>query len=158
MRKELAEFGEPLEQYAREAEWATALFIGALETAFQKSGIPKPRPARTQALSDFPLEPPTEEQILLQNEMEKKRNSFNPNSIINLPYHEQIVILDKRLHVQLAEEMKIDLDARCKRKNAHIRSRVDKCDKHRRALVSLLKDSLAALDGRKLKHFTRHST
>eukprot|EP00944_MAST-04C_sp_MAST-4C-sp1_P007027 g7027.t1 len=145
MRKELAEFGEPLEQYAREAEWATALFIGALEFAFQKSGIPMPRPARTQALSDFPLEPPTEEQILLQKEMEKKRNSFNPNSIINLPYHEQIVILDKRLHVQLAEEMKIDLDARCKRKNAHIRSRVDKCDKHRRALVSLLKDSLAAL-------------
>ena len=145
MRKELAEFGEPLEQYARETEWATALFIGALETAFQKSGIPMPRPARTQALSDFPLEPPTEEQILLQKEMEKKRNSFNPNSIINLPYHEQIVILDKRLHVQLAEQMKFDLDARCKRKNVHVRSRVDKCDKHRRSLVSLLKDSLAAL-------------
>ena len=145
MRKEIAEFGEPLEQYARETEWATALFIGALETAFQSSGIPMPRPARTRPLSDFPLEPPTEEQRKQQKELEKKRNSFNPNSIINLPYHEQIVILDKRMHVRLAEEMKLDADARCKRKNAHIQSRVQKCDKHRRALVSLLKDSLAAL-------------
>merc|ERR1711871_68287 len=109
------------------------------------SGIPMPRPARTRALSDFPLEKPTDEQIKQQKELEKKRNDFNPNSIINLPYHEQIVILDKRLHVRLAEEMKADADARCKRKNAHVRSRVEKCDKHRKALVTLLKDSLAAL-------------
>jgi hypothetical protein len=136
MRKELAAFAEPLEEYARSAEWSTALFIGALEPAFQSSGVLMPRPTRAPPLGDLPLDLQT---------ISERRNQAAPGVDLSLPYAEQVVLLDKLLHVELNQQMKEESEVRCKRKNTHVMQRVENCNRHRTSLISLLRDSLATL-------------
>ena len=47
-----------------------------------------------------------------------------PGVDLSLPYAEQVVLLDKLLHVELNKQMKEESEVRCKRKNTHVMQRV----------------------------------
>ena len=143
--KEYESYAEPLEQCARDTEWATALFIGALEPAFSSSGILMPRPPRAPRLED----------IRLDDVKPAARTHEPPTIDPSMPYADQVVLLDKFLHVKLNQEMKGESEYQCKCKHAHVMRRVDNCDKHRTSLVTLLRDSLATLGWEETQSFFR---
>jgi len=174
MHSELVAFAQPLESYARNAEWTCAQFIGVMEKTFSKCRLPMPAFERQPSLSSFPLDVDLESckkecqsqvrELARENSAGSVRggggslmfdSSLSIRMSMNSPsmrssanrghFGARVMKRDLAVKELLAERYQIEAQARMRRKNKHVLARVKRVSDYRSGLTRMLRDSELAL-------------